>query len=61
MRKIVVPMIHGLLSSFGTRADLQLEVMALRHQLEVLRNSQRNRARMTRLDRSALSYLGPLS
>ena len=51
MRKIVVPVIHGLLSSFRTRADLQLEVMALRHQLEVLRNSQRTLARMTRLDR----------
>jgi hypothetical protein len=51
MRKIVVLIIHGLLSSFRTRADLQLEVMALHHQLEVLRNSQRIRARSTRLDR----------
>jgi putative transposase len=51
MCKIVVPVIHGLLSSFRTRVDLQLEVMALRHQLEVLRNSQRTLARMTRLDR----------
>jgi putative transposase len=33
-----------------TRFDLQLEVMALRHQLEVLRNGRRTRARLTRLD-----------
>ena len=52
MRKIVVPLIHGLLSSFRARLDLQLEVMALRHQLEVLRNGQRTRARLTRLDRA---------
>jgi transposase InsO family protein len=35
-----------------TRVDLQLEVMALRHQLEVLRNGHRTRARLTRLDRA---------
>jgi hypothetical protein len=34
-RKIIVSIIHGLLSSFWARVDLQLEVMALRHQLEV--------------------------
>src|ERR1700720_2226003 len=52
MRKTIVPIIHGLLSSLRTRIDLQLEVMALRHQLEVLRNGQRTRARLTRLDRA---------
>ncbi len=51
MRKIIVPIIHGLLSGLRTRIDLQLEVMALRHQLEVLRNGQRTHARLTRLDR----------
>jgi hypothetical protein len=30
MRKIIVPIIHGLLSGLRTRIDLQLEVMALR-------------------------------
>ena len=52
MRKTIVPIIHGLLSSLRTRIDLQLEVMALRHQLEVLRNGQRTRARLARLDRA---------
>jgi hypothetical protein len=52
MRKIIVPIIHGLLSGLRTRVDLQLEVMALRHQLEVLRNVQRTRARLARLGRA---------
>jgi putative transposase len=52
MGKIIVSIIHGLLSSLRTRVDLQLEVMALRHQLEVLRNGHRTRARLTRLDRA---------
>ena len=52
MRKIVVPVLHGLLSSFRTRVNLQLEVTVLRHQVEVLRRDQRSRVRLTRLDRA---------
>ena len=36
MRKIIVPVLRGLFSSFRTRVDLQLEVAVLRHQVEVL-------------------------
>jgi hypothetical protein len=36
MRKIIVPILRGLFSSFRTRVDLQLEVAVLRHQVEVL-------------------------
>ena len=49
---IIVPILHGLFSSFRTRMELQLEVAALRHQVEVLRRDQRSRVRLTRLDRA---------
>ena len=52
MGKIIVPVLHGVFSSFRTRVDLQLEVIVLRHQLEVLRSHQRTRIRLTRLDRA---------
>ena len=52
MRKIILPALHGLLSSFRTRVDLQLEVAALCHQVEVLRRDHQSRVRLTRLDRA---------
>lgn len=52
MHKILLSILHGFLSGFRTRTDLQLEVIALRHQLEVLRNNRRTRVRQTRLDRA---------
>jgi putative transposase len=52
MRKIIVPVLRGLFSSFRTRVDLQLEVAVLRHQVEVLQRDQRSRVRLTRLDRA---------
>ena len=52
MGKIIVLVLHGVFSSFRTRVDLQLEVIVLRHQLEVLRSHQRTRIRLTRLDRA---------
>ena len=52
MRNILSAIIHGALSGFQSRADLQFEVIALRHQLEVLRGNQRTRIRVTRLDRA---------
>ena len=41
---------HGLLSCFRDRASLQLEIMALRHQLEALSRQNRSRLRLTPLD-----------
>jgi len=38
-------------SSFRTRAALQIEILALRHQLTVLQRSQRGRVRLTSADR----------
>ena len=52
MHRIIVSVLHGLFSSFRTRMELQLEVAALRHQVEVLRRDQRSRVRLTRLDRA---------
>ncbi len=36
MRRILLPILHAVLSSFRIRADLQFEVTVLRHQLEVV-------------------------
>ena len=44
-------------SSFRTRAALQLEIFALRHQINVLRRSQRMRVRLTALDRFLWAWL----
>jgi hypothetical protein len=59
MHAILRSLLHGLLSSFRRRADLQVEVIALRHQLEVLQRGRRTQARLTRLDRTfwVLLYL----
>lgn len=43
---------HGLLSSFRDRASLQLENMALRHQLEALIRQNRGRVRLSPWDRA---------
>jgi len=37
-------------SCFQTRAAMQLEILALRHQINVLRRSQRGRVRLTEVD-----------
>ena len=52
MCTILHHLLYGVLSGFRSRAGLQLEVIALRHQLDVLRRRQRTRIRLTRLDRS---------
>ena len=52
MCTILHHLLHGVLSGVRSRANLQLEVIALRHQLDVLRHYQRTRVRLTRLDRS---------
>jgi len=48
---------QGLLSSFRDRASLQLEIMALRHQLEALNRQNRSRPRFSPLDRTFWSLL----
>ena len=44
-------------SCFQTRAALQLEILALRHQINVLRRSQRGRVRLTPVDRLLWAWL----
>src|SRR5438094_5878242 len=44
-------------SCFQTRAALQLEILALRHQINVLRRAQRGRVRLTRVDRLLWTWL----
>ncbi len=48
-------------SCFQTRAALQLEILALRHQINVLRRMLRGRVRLTEVDRllwAGLLHLG---
>ncbi len=51
MRMILLYLLDSVLSSVRSRAALQLEVIALRHQLEVLQRARPARVRLTRLDR----------
>ena len=48
---------HGLLSCFRDRASLQLEIMALRHQLEALSRQNRRRVRLSPWDRAFWALL----
>jgi putative transposase len=51
MLSVLVSLLLTLRASVRTRAVLQLEILALRHQLQVLERSRRRRVRITRLDR----------
>ncbi len=51
MRKMLLHLLDSALSTFRSRAMLQLELIVLRHQLEVLRRNRPDRVRLTRLDR----------
>jgi len=57
MTALLRALVHGLAASFRDRASLQLEVMALRHQLEVLNRQGRGRVRLSPLDRAFWSLL----
>jgi putative transposase len=51
MRSVLVSLVLTLRSSVRSRADLQLEMLALRHQLQVLQRSRAARLPLTPADR----------
>ena len=51
MRDVLISLLAGLGSSLRTRASLQIEILALRHQLQVLRRTERQRLRLGTADR----------
>src|SRR5258705_12028150 len=51
MSSVVVALLHTLRTSFRTRTALEAEILALRHQLQVLQRSRRRQLRLTRADR----------
>src|SRR5262245_30578463 len=51
MRSVLVSLLLTVHASVRTRAALQLEILALRHQLQVLARSRPRRVRLTRTDR----------
>jgi hypothetical protein len=51
MFSLFVSVLTAPCSSFRTRAALQLEILALRHQIHVLRRVQRGRVQLTTADR----------
>ena len=57
MRKILLYLLDCALSNFRSRVALQLEVIILRHQLEVLQRTRPARVQLTRLDRVFLLLL----
>ena len=57
MFPLFASLLGTLRSSFRTRAALQLEILALRHQLNVLQRSQRGRVRLSRADRLFWTWL----
>ena len=57
MIRLLTSLFSSLLSGFRTRAALQLEVVALRHQISVLRRSQRGRVRLQKTDRIFWTWL----
>jgi len=51
MSSVVVALLHTLRTSVRTRAALEAEILALRHQLHVLQRSRPRQLRLTRADR----------
>ena len=54
---LLTSLFGALRSGFRTRAALQLEILALRHQINVLRRSQRARVRLSGADRALWTWL----
>ena len=57
MSSVVVALLHTLRTSFRTRAALEAEILALRHQLQVLQRSRPRQLRLTRADRELWVWL----
>ena len=57
MRAVIVSLLLTLRASLGDRAALQLEILALRHQLQVVNRSRRQRLRLTQGDRMLWVWL----
>jgi hypothetical protein len=53
MRPILFSLLFPFFSIFRSRTSLQLEIIALRHQLEVLQRKQAAHARFTCTDRTS--------
>jgi putative transposase len=51
MGSVIVSLLFALCASVRDRAALQLEILALRHQLQVLERTRLRRVRLTRFDR----------
>jgi hypothetical protein len=51
MRCVLLAVLHGVRTSLRTRVELQLEIVALRHQLGVLERTRPTRGRLTESDR----------
>src|SRR4029434_2225626 len=51
MHDVLFSLLAGLASSLRTRASLQFEILALRHQLGVLQRTERRRLRLVTSDR----------
>jgi putative transposase len=51
MRSVILAALHGVRASLRTRVDLQLEIVALRHQVGVLERTRPTRGRLTECDR----------
>jgi hypothetical protein len=51
MRSVIVSLLLTLRASLRDRAALQLEILALRHQLQVLERTRPRRVQLTRSDR----------
>lgn len=60
MRSVVVSLRMTLRASFRDRAALQLEILALRHQLCVVSRSRPQRLRLTHADRMLWVWLSKL-
>ena len=57
MRSVIISLLVTLRASLRTRVALQLEILALRHQLQVLERTRPHRMRLTRADRLLWSWL----
>src|SRR5713226_2071768 len=57
MSSLISALLAALSSAFRTRAGLQFEILALRHQLGVLQRSSRKRPKLTPADRILWAWL----